>query len=282
MKIGLAQVLRGGAIIEVTNAGEAKIAESAGACCIIITEKVETGILRMPDPCLVKEIKRVVSIPVMAKVRVGHFVEGQILEAVEIDSIDESEVVGVADEDHFINKHNFRVPYVCGCEDLGEALRRIREGAAMIRTQGDSKKLGDIVETVKNVRKVMGDIRVLSNMDDDEVFAFSKKIGAPYDIVAQTKQMKRLPVVHFAAGGIMTPADAALMMQLGCDGVFVGPEVFSCADPYKKVGAIVQAVRNYGDPRLLAEVSSGFNQAMGRYDVNEDSSVEQFGAARTY
>lgn len=281
MKVGLAQMLRGGVIIEVTNVEQAKIAESAGACCVIVIENVESGILRMPDPGLVREIKRVVSIPVMAKVRVGHFVEAQILEAVEIDYIDESEVIGVADEDHFINKHNFRVPIVCGCRDLGEALRRVREGAAMIRTQGDEMKLGDIVKTVNNVRKVMGDIRILSNMDEDEVFAFSKRIGAPYDIVAQTKQMGRLPVVHFASGGIVTPADAALMMQLGCDGVFVGPEVFGCADPYKKVRAIVQAVRNYSDPRVLAEVSSGFNEAMARFNVNE-SSVEQFGAARTY
>lgn len=281
IKVGLAQMLRGGAIVEVTSPDQAKIAESAGACCVIVMEIVESGISRMPDPSLVKEIKRVVSIPVMAKARVGHFVEAQILEAVEVDYIDESEVGGVADEDHFVNKHNFRVPFVCGCRDLGEALRRVREGAALIRTQGDLFKSGDIVGTVGNVRKVMGDIRVLSNMDDDEVFAFSKKIGAPYDIVAQTKQMGRLPVVHFAAGGIVTPADAAFVMQLGCDGVFVGPEVFSFADPYKKVRAIVQAVRNYSDPRVLAEVSSGFNEAMSRFNLNE-SSVEPFGNSSTY
>lgn len=267
--------------MEITNPEQAKIAESAGACCIIVTEAVGSGISRMPDPSLIKEIKRVVSIPMMAKTRVGHFVEAQILEALETDYIDESEVLAVADENHFINKHNFRVPFVCGCKDLGEALRRVREGAAMIRTQGDIHKTGDIAQTVCNVRKVMGDIRVLSNMDDDEVFAFSKKIGAPYDIVAQTKQMGRLPVVHFAAGGIVTPADAALMMQLGCDGVCVGQEIFACADPYKKARAIVQAVRNYSDPRVLAEVSSGFNEAMARSNLNENS-VEQFGTRSTY
>ncbi|WOH10767.1 hypothetical protein DCAR_0730237 [Daucus carota subsp. sativus] len=281
MKVGLAQMLRGGVIIEVNNAEQAKIAESAGACCVVVVESVESGILRMPDPGLVKEVKRAVSIPVMAKARVGHLVEGQILEAVEVDYIDESEVMGIADEDHFINKHNFRVPFVCGCRNLGEALRRVREGAAMIRTQGEGMKLGDIVETVGSVRRVMGDIRVLSNMDDDEVFAFSKRIGAAYDIVAQTKQMGRLPVMHFACGGIVTPADAALMMQLGCDGVFVGPEVFACGNPYKKVRAIVQAVRNHTDPRVLAEVSSGFNEAMPRFNVNENR-VEQFDASRTY
>ncbi|WOG83598.1 hypothetical protein DCAR_0102775 [Daucus carota subsp. sativus] len=265
MKVGLAQMLRGGVIIE----------------CVVVVESVESGISRMPDPGLLKEVKRAISIPVMAKARVGHFVEGQILEAVEADYIDESEVIGIADEDHFINKHNFRVPFVCGCKDLGEALRRVREGAAMIRTQGDGMKLGDVVETVGSVRRVMGDIRILSNMDDDEVFTFSKRIGAPYDIVMQTKQMGRLPVVHFACGGIVMPADAALMMQLGCDGVFVGLEVFGCGDPYKKVRAIVQAVRNHSDPRVLAEVSSGFNEGTASFNVNENS-VEQFDASRTY
>uniref|UniRef100_A0A166H9Y8 PdxS/SNZ N-terminal domain-containing protein n=1 Tax=Daucus carota subsp. sativus TaxID=79200 RepID=A0A166H9Y8_DAUCS len=249
--------------------------------CVVVVESVESGISRMPDPGLLKEVKRAISIPVMAKARVGHFVEGQILEAVEADYIDESEVIGIADEDHFINKHNFRVPFVCGCKDLGEALRRVREGAAMIRTQGDGMKLGDVVETVGSVRRVMGDIRILSNMDDDEVFTFSKRIGAPYDIVMQTKQMGRLPVVHFACGGIVMPADAALMMQLGCDGVFVGLEVFGCGDPYKKVRAIVQAVRNHSDPRVLAEVSSGFNEGTASFNVNENS-VEQFDASRTY
>lgn len=281
MKVGLGQMLRGGAIFEITCPEQAKIAESAGACCIIVSEPFQGGISRMPDPSLIKEIKRIVSIPVMAKARIGHFVEAQILEAVEIDYIDESEVLAIADEDHFINKHNFGLPFVCGCRDLGQALRRVREGAAMIRAQGDSYRSGDIVETVGNVRKVMGEIRTLTNMDDDEVFAFSKKIAAPYDIVAQTKQMGRLPVVHFAAGGIVTPADAALMMQLGCDGVFVGPEIFNCSDPFKKARAIVQAVRNYSDPRVLAELSSGLDDAMSRLNLTEDR-VEQFGTGGTY
>ncbi|RAL41741.1 hypothetical protein DM860_008923 [Cuscuta australis] len=258
IKVGIAQTLRGGAIVEVTTVEQAKIAESAGACCVIVSSPASPGIGRMPDPAIIKEIKRGVSIPVMAKSRVGHFVEAQILESLGVDYIDESELLAIADEDHFINKHNLRVPFVCGSRDLGEALRRVREGAAMIRTQGDLTGSGNIAETVGSVRKVMGDIRVLNNMDEDEVFAFSKKISAPYDIVAQTKQMSRLPVVHFASGGITTPADAALLMQLGCDGVFLGQEVFNSTDPYKKVWAIVQAVRNYNDPHVLAQASSGF------------------------
>lgn len=257
IKVGIAQMLRGGAIAEVTTVNQAKIAESAGVCCLVVSEPKGPGISRMPDPSLIKEIKQAVALPVMAKARVGHFVEAQILEAIGVDYIDESETLALADEDHFVNKHNFRAPFVCGCRDLGEALRRVREGAAMVRTQGDLAGTGSIVDTVHNVRKVMGDIRILSNMDDDEVFTFSKKIGAPYDIVAQTKQMGRLPVVHFAAGGIVTPADAAFMMQLGCDGVFIGSDIFNCSNPYKKVRAIVQAVRNYNDPHILAVASSG-------------------------
>ncbi|KAL3840895.1 hypothetical protein ACJIZ3_025486 [Penstemon smallii] len=267
IKVAMAQMLRGGAIVEVTSLDQAKIAESAGACCVIVSDPPKPGISRMPDPSLIKEIKQSISIPVMAKARVGHFVEAQILESIGVDYIDESEVLAIADEDHFINKHNLRSTFVCGCRDLGEALRRVREGAALIRTQGDLNGTGDIVETVRNVRKVMGEIRVLNNMDEDEVFAFSKRIEAPYDIVAQTKQMGRLPVVHFAAGGIVTPADAALMMQLGCDGVFLGSEVFDCLDPYKKVRAIVQAVRNYNDPLVLAEASSGLEDAVARLNL---------------
>ncbi|KAK9281719.1 hypothetical protein L1049_004860 [Liquidambar formosana] len=281
IKVGLAQMLRDGAILEVTSVEQAKLAESAGACSIIVSEPLHRGISRMPDPSLIKEIKRVVSIPVMARARVGHFVEAQILEAVGVDYIDESEVLAVADEDNYINKHNFRAPFVCGCRDLGEALRRVREGAAMIRTQGDLLRSGNVVETVRNVRSVMGDIRILNNMDEDEVFAFSKKIAAPYDLVAQTKQMGRLPVVHFAAGGIATPADAALMMQLGCDGVFVGSEVFDCADPYKRVRAIVQAVRQYNDPLALAESCTGLADAMAGLNLGEDR-VEQFETGGIY
>ncbi|KAI3455425.1 hypothetical protein Pfo_012088 [Paulownia fortunei] len=277
IKAAMAQMLREGAIVEVTSLNQARIAESAGACCVIVADPPKPGISRMPDPSLIKEIKQALSIPVMAKARVGHFVEAQILEFIGVDYIDESEVLAIADEDHFINKHDFCTTFVCGCRDLGEALRRVREGAALIRTQGDLKGSGNIVETVRNVRKVMGEIRILNNMDDDEVFAFSKRIEAPYDIVAQTKQMGRLPVVHFAAGGIVTPADAALMMQLGCDGVFLGPEAFNCLDPYKRVRAIVQAVRNYNDPMELAEASSNLEDAMERLNLDENR-VEHFGA----
>lgn len=272
VKVGLTQILRGGAIVEISDVRQAKIAENAGACCISITGD-QRGIGRMADPSLIKEIKRTVSIPVIAKARVGHFVEAQILESIGSDYIDENELLSIADEDHCINKHNFRVPFVCGSRDLGEALRRIREGAAMIRTQGDLSGSGNIAQTVGNVRKIMGHIRVLNNMDDDEVFTFAKKIGAPYDLVAQTKQMGRLPVVHFASGGIVTPADAALMMQLGCDGVFIGPEVFDGANPFTRVRAIVEAVRNYNDPVVLAEVCSGLSGSMARMNINDDSRV---------
>uniref|UniRef100_A0A5B7BHR7 Putative pyridoxal biosynthesis protein PDX1.2 n=1 Tax=Davidia involucrata TaxID=16924 RepID=A0A5B7BHR7_DAVIN len=277
MKVGLAQMLRGGAIFEVTNLEEAKIAESAGACCVVIvSEPFQGGISRMVDTSLIKGIKREISIPLMSRARVGHFVEAQILESVGVDYIDESELLTVADEENYINKHNFRAPFVCGSRDLGEALRRVREGAVLIRTQGDLSGSGNIVETVGNVRKVMGHIRILTNMDEDEVFAFSKKIAAPYDIVSQTRQMGRLPVVHFAAGGVVTPADAALMMQLGCDGVFVGSEIFKWSDPYWKVRAIVEAVRNCNDPCVLAEMSCGLNDAMAGLNLSEDR-VEQFG-----
>lgn len=226
LKVGLGQMLRGGAIFEVTTADQAKLAEDAGACSVIVSDPPRAqGISRMSDPALVKDIKRAVSIPVMARSRVGHFVEAQVLEAIGVDYIDESEYLAITDEDHFINKHNFQTPFVCGAQTLGDALRRVREGAAIVRTQGDLSGSGNVAMAVKNVRSVMGQIRLLNNMDDDEVFAFSKEIQAPYDLVAQTKQMGRLPVVQFASGGIVTPADAALMMQLGCDGVFVGSDV---------------------------------------------------------
>lgn len=276
IKVGLAQMLRGGAIFEVSSSEQSKIAEAAGACSIMVSEPIRSGIKRMPDPSLVKSVKRAVSVPVMSRVRVGHFVEAQILESIEVDYIDESEVLGLADEYNFINKHNFRSPFVCGCGNLGEALRRIREGAAMIRIQGDLLNSGNVVETVKNVRSLMGDIRILNNMDEDEVFSFAKKIAAPYDLVAQTKQMGRLPVVQFAAGGVVTPADAALMMQLGCDGVFVGSEVFGCSDPYKRVRGIVQAVRHYNDPHVLVESSCGLEDEMAGINLSDDR-IEQFG-----
>ncbi|KAM7254494.1 hypothetical protein ACFE04_003874 [Oxalis oulophora] len=275
IKANLAQILRGGAIFEVNDPQQAKIAEQAGACSVVVSEKQNGGVWRMPEPSLVKEIKRVVSIPVIACVRVGHFVEAQIMESIGVDYIDESEILSIADEDHFINKQNFRTPFVCGTRNLGDALRRIREGAAIVRIQGELSNWGDIAKTVKNVRSVMGDIRVLNNIDKDEVFAFAKKIAAPYEMVVQTKQMGRLPVVQFAAGGIVTPADAALMMQLGCDGVFLKSEVFECRDPYKRACGIVQAVRHYNDSHMLAEISCRLEDDAGM-NVNKDM-IEQFG-----
>lgn len=265
-KVGLAQMLRGGAILEVTDPHQAKIAQSAGACAVVVSPPQQrAGVLRrMPDPSAVREIKRTVSIPVMAKARIGHFVEAQILEAIGVDYVDESEDLAVVDADNFINKHNFRCSFVSGCSDLGEALRRVREGAAMIRTRGS-----DVAGMVRSVRAVMGAIRALTSMDDDEVFAFAKRIGAPYDLVAQTKQMGRLPVVHFAAvsavgvAGDISPADAAMMFQLGCDGVFVGSEIFDCSDPGKRIEAIVRAVRHYNDPQILADAMEGLGLSLG-------------------
>ncbi|KAG7638925.1 Pyridoxal 5'-phosphate synthase subunit PdxS/SNZ [Arabidopsis thaliana x Arabidopsis arenosa] len=260
VKVGLAQMLRGGVIMDVVNAEQARIAEEAGACAVMALERVpadiraQGGVARMSDPEMIKEIKNAVTIPVMAKARIGHFVEAQILEAIGVDYVDESEVLTLADEDNHINKHNFKIPFVCGCRNLGEALRRIREGAAMIRTKGEAGT-GNVVEAVRHVRSVNGAIRLLRSMDDDEVFTYAKKIAAPYDLVVQTKELGRLPVVQFAAGGVATPADAALMMQLGCDGVFVGSGVFKSGDPVKRAKAIVQAVTNYRDAAVLAEVS---------------------------
>lgn len=269
IKAAMAQLLRGGAIFEVVNLDQAKIAEEAGACAVVVSESGPGGIARLVDPGVVKEIKRRISIPVIARARVGHFVEAQILEAIGVDYIDECEL-SFADENNFINKHNFRTPFVCGSRDLGEALRRVREGAVMIRIQGELSGSGNVAETVRSVRKLMGAIRVLTNMDDDEVFAFSKKIGAAYDIVAQTKGMARLPVLHFASGGIVTPADAALMMQLGCDAVLVGSKIFCCADPYKRVRAIVQAVRHYNDAQVLAESCSELDEAVSNLRIVEE------------
>ncbi|TKY64494.1 Pyridoxal 5'-phosphate synthase subunit PDX1.2 [Spatholobus suberectus] len=261
LKVEAVQTLRGGVIVHVCNLQQARIAEAAGACAVTVTDPPSPGISRMTDPSLVKNIKRCVSIPVLSRVRVGHFVEAQILEAIGVDYIDESEALAVADDRNFINKNNFQCPFVCGARNLGEALRRIREGAAMIRIQGELMGYGNVDETVKSVRCLMGEWRALRSMKEDEVFAFSKEIEAPYDMVAQTKQMGMLPVVHFAAGGIVTPADAALMMQLGCHGVFVGSEVFACEDPLQHVMSIVQAVRNYNDPRVLVEYSYGLDES---------------------
>lgn len=279
VKVGLAQMLRGGVIMDVVNADQARIAEEAGACAVMALERVpadiraQGGVARMSDPEMIKEIKKAVTIPVMAKARIGHFVEAQILESIGVDYVDESEVLTLADEDNHINKQNFKIPFVCGCRNLGEALRRIREGAAMIRTKGEAGT-GNVVEAVRHVRSVMGAIRSLQSMDDDEVFAFAKKIAAPYELVVQTKQLGRLPVVQFAAGGIATPADAALMMQLGCDGVFVGSGIFKSGDPAKRAKAIVQAVTNYRDAAVLAEVSCGLGEAMVGLNLNDK--VERF------
>ncbi|GAB2293544.1 Pyridoxal 5'-phosphate synthase-like subunit PDX1.2 [Dionaea muscipula] len=269
------ELLAGGAIFEVFDSHQAKIAESAGACAVSIVNRgvcrYGDVIGRMADPALIQEIMSSVKIPIVAKSRVGHFVEAQILETINVDYIDESELLSVADEENFINKQKFNVPFICGCRDLGEAMRRIREGAAMIRTQGDLIGSGNIAETVGNVRRVMADIRVLNNMDGDEVFAFAKNIGAPHDVVMQTKQLSRLPVMHFAAGGILTPADAALMMQLGCDGVFIGVEIFDCRNPFLKVRGIVEAVRNYNDPHVLARMSSGLSQGFTTLSIYDDA-----------
>lgn len=267
VKAGLAQMLKGGVIMDVVTAEQARIAEEAGACAVMALERVpadirkDGGVARMSDPRKIKEIIAAVTIPVMAKARIGHFVEAQILQALGVDYIDESEVLTPADEEHHINKHKFTVPFVCGCRDLGEALRRITEGAAMIRTKGEAGT-GNVVEAVRHARAVNGAIRRLKTLDEDELFAFAKEIRAPYDLVKQTAELGRLPVVNFAAGGVATPADAALMMQLGVDGVFVGSGIFKSDNPAKRAKAIVQAVTHYNDPQILAEVSEDLGAPM--------------------
>ncbi|XP_024399291.1 probable pyridoxal 5'-phosphate synthase subunit PDX1 [Physcomitrium patens] len=282
VKVGLAQMLRGGVIMDVVDVAQARIAEEAGAVAVMALERVpadiraEGGVARMSDPSMIKEIKKAVTIPVMAKARIGHFVEAQILEAIGVDYIDESEVLTPADDVHHINKHNYRIPFVCGCRNLGEALRRIAEGAAMIRTKGEAGT-GNVVEAVRHTRSVLGDIRRLQSLDDDEVFTYAKEIQAPYELVRQTKQLGRLPVVNFAAGGVATPADAALMMQLGCDGVFVGSGIFKSGDPAKRARAIVEAVTHYNDARVLAEVSENLGEAMVGINLS-DKKVERFAA----
>jgi pyridoxal 5'-phosphate synthase pdxS subunit len=267
VKKGLAQMLKGGVIMDVVTAEHAKIAEEAGAVAVMALERVpadiraQGGVARMSDPELILRIMDSVSIPVMAKCRIGHFVEAQILEAIGVDYIDESEVLTPADEAHHINKHTFKVPFVCGCRNLGEALRRIGEGAAMIRTKGEAGT-GDVVEAVRHARAVLGEIRRLQNMPEEEVMAFAKDIGAPYALLLETRQLGRLPVVNFAAGGIATPADAALMMQLGVDGVFVGSGIFKSGDPARRAAAIVKATTHYNDPKILAEVSRNLGEPM--------------------
>jgi pyridoxal 5'-phosphate synthase pdxS subunit len=260
-------MLKGGVIMDVVTPEHAKIAEDAGACAVMALERVPAdirahgGVARMSDPALILEIMETVSIPVMAKVRIGHFVEAQILESLGVDYIDESEVLTPADEEHHINKHEFKVPFVCGCRNLGEALRRIGEGAAMIRTKGEAGT-GDVVEAVRHARSVLGEIRRLQNMPDEELMSYAKDIGAPYTVIKETKELGRLPVVNFAAGGIATPADAALMMQLGVDGCFVGSGIFKSGNPPKRAEAIVKAVTHYKDPEILAEISKNLGEPM--------------------
>jgi pyridoxal 5'-phosphate synthase pdxS subunit len=275
VKVGLAQMLKGGVIMDVVNAEEARIAEEAGAVAVMALERVpadirkDGGVARMSDAAMIAEIKKAVTIPVMAKARIGHFVEAQILEALDVDYVDESEVLTPADDMHHINKHNFKVPFVCGCRDLGEALRRISEGAAMIRTKGEAGT-GNVVEAVRHCRAVMGAIRQLQTMDDDELYVYAKEIRAPIELVRQTKHLGRLPVVNFAAGGVATPADAALMMQMGMDGVFVGSGIFKSTNPSKRARAIVQAVTHYNDPKILAEVSANLGEAMVGIDCRAE------------
>lgn len=263
----LAQMLKGGVIMDVTTPEEAVIAEKAGACAVMALEKVPAdirkngGVARMSDPKMIKEIQNAVSIPVMAKVRIGHFVEAQILESLEIDYIDESEVLTPADDRFHIDKTKFQVPFVCGAKNLGEALRRIQEGASMIRTKGEPGT-GDIIEAVKHMRRMNEEIRRISSVEESELYNIAKELGVPYELLKYVHKNKKLPVVNFAAGGVATPADAALMMQLGCDGVFVGSGIFKSGDPAKRAAAIVKAVTNFDNPKILAEVSEDLGEAM--------------------
>ncbi len=274
VKKGLAEMLKGGVIMDVVTPDQAKIAEDAGAVAVMALERVpadiraDGGIARMSDPELVLKIMEAVSIPVMAKCRIGHFVEAQILESLGVDYIDESEVLTPADEAYHINKHDFKVPFVCGCRNLGEALRRIGEGAAMMRTKGEPGT-GDVVEAVRHARSVYSEIRRLVSLPEEEVMTFAKNIQAPYELCLQVRTLGALPVVNFAAGGIATPADAALMMQLGVDGVFVGSGIFKSGDPHKRAQAIVKATTHFNEPKILAEVSRNLGEAMvGRSATN--------------
>jgi pyridoxal 5'-phosphate synthase pdxS subunit len=267
VKVGMAQQLKGGVIMDVTNAEQAKIAEDAGACAVMALERVpadirrEGGVARMADPTKIIEIMDAVTIPVMAKARIGHFVEAQVLQALGVDYIDESEVLTPADEENHINKRDFKVPFVCGCRNLGEALRRIGEGAAMIRTKGEAGT-GDVVEAVRHARTVLGEIRRIQHMPPEELMRVAKELGAPYELLKETADLGHLPVVNFAAGGIATPADAALMMQLGVDGVFVGSGIFKSDNPAMRAKAIVEATTHYNDPDIIAKVSRGLGQPM--------------------
>ncbi len=267
VKSGLAQMLKGGVIMDVVTAEHARIAEDAGACAVMALERVpadiraDGGVARMSDPGLIEEIIATVSIPVMAKCRIGHTIEAQVLEAIGVDYIDESEVLTPADEQHHVWKHDFKVPFVCGCRDLGEALRRIGEGAAMIRTKGEAGT-GDVVEAVRHMRTVMEQVRRVEAMPDDELTSFAKELGASVELVRDVKRLGRMPVVNFAAGGVATPADAALMMHLGADGVFVGSGIFKSGDPSARGKAVVKAVTHYQDPAVIAEVSKGLGEPM--------------------
>jgi pyridoxal 5'-phosphate synthase pdxS subunit len=280
VKKGLAQMLKGGVIMDVVTPEHARIAEDAGACAVMALERVpadiraQGGVARMSDPDLIEKIMATVTIPVMAKCRIGHFVEAQILEALGVDYIDESEVLTPADEAHHINKHEFKIPFVCGCRNLGEALRRVGEGAAMIRTKGEAGT-GDVVEAVRHARAVMGAIRSLTTMADEELMAYAKEIGAPYELIKETKELGRMPVVNFAAGGVATPADAALMMQLGVDGVFVGSGIFKSGDPARRAAAIVKAVTHYQDASILAEVSRDLGEPMVGRNISTMPEVEK-------
>jgi pyridoxal 5'-phosphate synthase pdxS subunit len=279
VKVGLAQMLKGGVIMDVVTPEHARIAEDAGAVAVMALERVPAdirlhgGVARMSDPDLIMKIMDAVTIPVMAKCRIGHFVEAQILQAIGVDYVDESEVLTPADEEFHINKHPFRIPFVCGCRNLGEALRRIGEGAAMIRTKGEAGT-GDVVEAVRHARSVLGEIRRLQNMPEEELMGYSKDIGAPYELVKETRKAGRLPVVNFAAGGIATPADAALMMQLGVDGVFVGSGIFKSEDPARRAAAIVKATTHFNDPAILAEVSRALGEPMSGRQVSSIPEAE--------
>ncbi|KAL8874203.1 MAG: hypothetical protein Q9174_000431 [Haloplaca sp. 1 TL-2023] len=280
VKTGLAKMLKGGVIMDVVNADQARIAEEAGACAVMALERVpadiraQGGVARMSDPGMIKEIMETVTIPVMAKARIGHFVECQILEALGVDYIDESEVLTPADAVHHVEKHPFKVPFVCGCRNLGEALRRISEGAAMIRTKGEAGT-GDVIEAVRHMRTVKAEIGRAKGMSDMELRVLAKEIGAPFDLLKETAQLGRLPVVNFAAGGIATPADAALMMQLGCDGVFVGSGIFKSGNAAARAKAIVQSVTHFNDAKILAEVSTGLGEAMVGLNVGKMSEGEK-------
>jgi len=274
VKTGLAQMLKGGVIMDVVNAEHAKIAEAAGACAVMALERVPAdiraagGVARMADPTVIEAIMKAVSIPVMAKCRIGHFVEAQVLEALGVDFIDESEVLTPADESHHVWKQDFKVPFVCGCRDLGEALRRIGEGAAMIRTKGEAGS-GNIVEAVRHMRAVTDSIRKLVNTPQGELMAQAKEMGAPFELVAEVHKAGKLPVVNFAAGGVATPADAALMMQLGADGVFVGSGIFKSSNPEVRAKAIVEATTHFQDPKIIAEVSKNLGEAMPGLDIKQ-------------